>query len=627
LVYNSTLGGNQAATFWWADDVDEAKVHIYAVEQLRFLDQNQIYMSQKNLRNTRLYGNLDVMGLTPFNYLRSTGMNTNLGFPSRVTYNIVQSCIDTLVAKIAKQKIKPSFLTKGGDYYAQKKAKQLDKFMAGQFHKANIGEIARRTLLDALILGTGAIKVYEEDGEVKFERVFVEQLKCDELEGFTGNPRTLYQYSYVDRKVCMGLYPDHAEAIRRAPSAAPTAGVYNLQDLILIVESWRLPSNQDKTDGKHCICVDGATLLLEPWERDNFPFVWLKYTQLPLGFWADGLADQLVGIQVEVNRTLYSIQQAMRLMSAPKVLVDAATKIPAGTLNNETGAIIRYTGKEPNYVAPTPISPVVMEYLETLYRKAYEISGISQLSATGKKPSGLDSGKALREYSDIESERFISLGQKYEDLHIQLATQAIHVVRNIIKRTGSYKSLAFDRKHGIEEIHLDNIGEPDDYIIQCFPASMLSQTPAGRKQDVVDLIQAGLIPQEYALDLLDFPDLEAFSSLANSGLKSIEKILDKIQQTEEYIAPEPYLNLQLARKIGHQYYLRAMTEDHPEKVQDLLRMWVDDVQAMIDALQAPPAPEATAAPEVPLVPEAAAAVQPEPTMPPAAAGVVQPSLA
>lgn len=620
-MFDTTITAGHPATFWWNIE-DESKVHIYAVEQLRFLDQNQTYMSQKNLRNVRLYGNLDVMGLTPFNYLRSTGMNTNLGFPSRVTYNIVQSCVDTLVAKIAKQKIKPTFLTKGGDYYAQKKAKQLDKFMVGLFHKANLAEAARRTLMDCLILGTGALKIYEEDGEVKFERVFVEQIKCDELEGFTGNPRTMYQYSYIDRKVCAGLYPEHAEAIKKAPSAAPTAGVYNLQDLILIVESWRLPSNKEKTDGKHCICVDGATLLLEDWTRDSFPFVFIKYTQLPLGFWADGLADQLVGLQVEVNRTLYSIQQAMRLMSAPKVLVDSATKIPAGTLNNETGAIVRYTGKEPNYIAPTPISPVVMDYLETLYRKAYEISGISQLSATGKKPSGLDSGKALREYSDIESERFISLGQKYEEFHIAVTYQALHVVKDIIARTGSYKSLAFDRKHGIEEIHLDNIGEPDDYIIQCFPASMLSQTPAGRKQDVVELIQAGLIPQEYALDLLDFPDLEGFQSLATSDLKSIQKILDKIQETEEYISPEPYLNLKLARKLGHQYYLRSMTEDHPEKVQDLLRMWVDDCQAMIDALAQPEQPA-----ELPVVPEAAAAVQPELAGAPEAAGVIQPALA
>jgi len=622
-MFDTTITAGHPATFWWNIE-DESKVHIYAVEQLRFLDQNQTYMSQKNLRNVRLYGNLDVMGLTPFNYLRSTGMNTNLGFPSRVTYNVVQSCIDTLVAKIAKQKIKPTFLTKGGDYYAQKKAKQLDKFMQGLFHAAEIEEVTRRTLLDCLILGTGAIKVYEEDGACKFERVFVEQIKCDELEGFTGNPRTMYQYSYIDRKVCAGLYPDHVEAIKKAPSAAPTAGVYNLQDLILIVESWRLPSNKEKTDGKHCICIDGATLLLEDYKRKDFPFVFIKYTQLPLGFWADGLADQLVGLQVEMNRTLYSIQQAMRLMSAPKILLDAATKVPAGTLNNETGAIVRYTGKEPNYIAPTPISPVVMDYLDTLYRKAYEISGISQLSATGKKPSGLDSGKALREYSDIESERFISLGQKYEELHVELAYQAISVVKEIIDRTGEYKSLAFDRKHGIEEIHLDSIGQPDDYIIQCFPTSMLSQTPAGRKQDVVELIQAGLIPQEYALDLLDFPDLEAFSSLANAPLKSIEKILDKIQETEEYISPEPYLNLQLARKIGHQYYLRALTEDHPEKIQDLLRMWVDDCQAMIDALQAPEQVEAA-----PAIPEAAAAVQPEVPVapPPMAGGIVQPALA
>ena len=52
------------------------------------------------------------------------------------------------------------------------------------------------------------------------------------------------------------------------------------------------------------------------------------------------------------------------------------------------------------------ISQDLFMHLDRLYNRSFEIAGISQLSAQSSKPSGLDSGRALREFSDIESERF-----------------------------------------------------------------------------------------------------------------------------------------------------------------------------------------------------------------------------
>jgi hypothetical protein len=41
--------------------------------------------------------------------------------------------------------------------------------------------------------------------------------------------------------------------------------------------------------------------------------------------------------------------------------------------------------------------PEVYSHMERLFGKAYEIAGISELSATGKKPPGLESGAALED--------------------------------------------------------------------------------------------------------------------------------------------------------------------------------------------------------------------------------------
>ena len=576
----------------WFDKENESMAAELVFGQMNFIDENSTYQTDKNLRNVRLYGDMTIVGLAPYNYVSgSNNSNSSMG-PTRITLNVIQSCIDTLTSKLGKQKIKPTFITKGGDYYAQKKAKQLDKFLFGLFHKLNLSKKAREALKDALIIGTGSIRVYREDNEVKLERVFCQQLKIDDLEAFTSNPRTLYYYKYVDRRQLADQYsadPDSTvyDAIMKAPSAAADHGYRSMNNLIMVIEAWHLPSGPGRGDGRHCICVDQQVLLYEDYTRETFPFAFIKYTELPLGFWGRGIADQLSSIQMAINRFIYNVQQAMALSASPKVLISNEAEIPAGIVNNEIAGIIRYKGGfKPEYIAPQPINPAVMNFVDNLYQKAYEICGISRLSAQSSKPAGLDSGKALREFSDIESERFIAMGQDYEQFHIDLAYIIIEEVQDIVKDTGTYKALSYDKKHGVEPIDLKDIGPIDDFIIQVFPGSQLSQTPAGKKQDVMDLIQSGMIPPEFALDLLDMPDLDTYKSLKSASMNIIEKTLTKIQEDEKYFAPEPFYDLKLAKSQGQMYYLRSQVENAPEAVQALFVQWIDDCQQLIEAMEA-----------------------------------------
>jgi hypothetical protein len=42
------------------------------------------------------------------------------------------------------------------------------------------------------------------------------------------------------------------------------------------------------------------------------------------------------------------------------------------------------------------------------------------MSASSQKPAGLDSGVAIREFQDIETERFALVSQNYEDCYISI---------------------------------------------------------------------------------------------------------------------------------------------------------------------------------------------------------------
>lgn len=157
------------------------------------------------------------------------------------------------------------------------------------------------------------------------------------------------------------------------------------------------PVIKGSNDGRHVIAIDNFTLLDEEWERDTFPFCFIRWTERLLGFWGQGLAEQLTGIQVEINKLLRNIQEQMHL-ATPKVFVEAGSKISKAHINNEIWGIIEYAGTPPTFYVPKTVSGEIFSHLDRLFSRAYEIAGVSVLAAQSKKPAGLESGVALREF-------------------------------------------------------------------------------------------------------------------------------------------------------------------------------------------------------------------------------------
>ena len=329
--------------------------------------------------------------------------------------------------------------------------------------------------------------------------------------------------------------------------------------MIRVVESWRLPSHKDSTDGKHTITMGREALLEEEYTKSYFPFIFFRWGERPVGFFGQGLAEQLSGLQLEINKILRTIQVSMHLVSVPKLLVEASSKIVSAHLNNKIGGIIKYAGTPPTYQELGRIPSDLFGHLDRLYQRAYEIAGISQLSAQSSKPAGLDSGKALREFNDIETERFLSVARRYEDTFIDAAHMMIDLAKDIYSYDNSFevkvKSGKFVETIKWSEVNMDQ----DKFMMDVFPASALSHTPAGRLQDVQELMQAGFIGKEDALKLLDFPDLEGTMNMLNADTNNLEKIIEKMIEDGEYMPPEPCQNLENAvRKVQQAYLMYRM---------------------------------------------------------------------
>lgn len=611
-VVVKTMPANKQARAmkWWKADSKEARGE-QMLATATFIKDSQSYRNRQSALYARMYSNHPLMGAFggTFNHLA-----TNNQLPmDRPTMNVVQSCVDTLVSRVAQSKPRPVFLTDNADYRQRNLAKQLNNFVNGELYQTKAHELGEIILRDASVLGTGVIKVLEQNDRVCLQRVLLNELLVDPADGMYGSPRTLYQVALVDRDVLEETFPDQQAKVEGAEQAFPTDGNSEVNktaaDLVLVVEAWRLPSGPDSGDGRHTIACSSGAFLDEKWEKDCFPFVFLRYSPRIVGFFGQGLAEQLMGTQIEINKLLVTISRAINLMGVPRVLVENSSKIVKAHINDQIGGIISYTGMKPEFVNAMSNHPELYQQLQRLIDYAYQQSGISALAATAKKPEGLNSGVALREYDDLQSDRFASLVKRYDNMFVELAYLIIDKAKDIAERTGKYHTV-YPNKDGTREIDLPAASLLEDtFVIQCFDSSSLPRDPAGRLSKVTELIQAGMIDIKEGRRLLDYPDLQQNEKLENASEERILKILDDIVGEGEYTPPDPFMDLQLALKLSNQYYnLYSTAKLEPEREQ-MLRTFNTQVNDLVMASMPPaPAPEtALASPEpvptTPLLPQ------------------------
>lgn len=581
---------NEYKPYKWWQAGSKKELGEQLLDTANYLKQNQLYRFRQIGIFARLYGNLPLFNMVGSG-MQKANMANNLP-TDRPTMNVVQSCTDTLISRISQSRPRPVFLTDNGNYKERRLGKQLNQFVLGELHRNNGYELGALVLRDAAVAGTGCIKVLKKDNKVCLERVLCTELFVDQNEAAYGEPRQLYQFKLIDRDVLAQFFPEYKSTIQKAEAGFldNSAEVSrSVSDQIIVAEAWHLPSGEGANDGRHTIVCSAGVIFDEEYKKDKFPFVFLHYTPRMMGFWAQGLAEQLMGTQIEINKLLMTISSAINLVGIPRVFLEEGSKVVKAHLNNQVGSIVTYRGVKPIYEVAPCMPGEVYAQLQRLINYAYQQSGISALAASSQKPAGLTSGAALREYDDIQADRFAALVKRYDQMFIDLSYQIVDAAKDIAEETGKYESI-YPGKNGVQKIDLpaaDILKNP--YVIQCYDASSLPKDPSGRLQKVVEMMQAQLITPQEGRRLLDYPDIEQVDQLANSAEERIFQCLDKIIDDGEFTAPDGLMDLDLASKTAQQYYNIYSTSDiEPEKLEMILSFYnqaKDMIQAAVQQMQ------------------------------------------
>jgi hypothetical protein len=577
---------DEIKAYWWEEEENKAHESIFSV--VKFLKTNQSGIYENHVRNQRLYGNLNVLGMASQSY--SQGMIGNQSL-DRVGLNIVQSMCDTVTQKIAKNKPRPMFLTEGGNWSIQKKAEKLTKFIDGMFYQTKVYEKTPMVFRDCTVFGSGFIKPYRVGNKIYVDKVYPGEVLVDENEGKDGYPRSQYQVKFYPREYAMKLWPKFKNQIKNAAVADTFMPKHkSLSTHIAVVEAWHLPANEESKDGRHVLCVENCTLVDEEYKKNYFPNIKLDWSKRLQGYMGQGLSEQLTELQIAINKVLRDISITMHLFK-PGIALEMGSKVIKTQVNNEIGRLMWFQGTMPTVWKPEAVPQEWFAHLENLYRKAYEIAGISQLSAQSTKPAGLNSGKALREYNNIESERFILIGMEWENFHLEIARHFIDLAKEIAEEGEGLDILVKDNDK-LERIKWSEVKmDQDSFMMQLYPTSFFSKTPSGKLDDVTELAQAGFIEKDAALRLLDFPDIKSFTKFANAAYEDIQRQIELIIEHGEYHSPEPFQNLQLGIKMFQSAYLWAKANSVPEDRLELLRRWMEECNIMVQKTMQAAAPQ------------------------------------
>jgi hypothetical protein len=437
--------------------------------------------------------------------------------------------------------------------------------------------------------------------------VFPWELLVDDVEAFYGEPRQIIRRKFIDRQVLAERFED--EKVRKAILDAPepdknAIGRDTTADQVEVVAAWRLPSGDTAKDGRHMLAVAGQCLHSERWERPRFPFAMRRWSDPVAGFWGVGIAERLFGIQLEINKLLLRIQAAHHFLGRPIVILDKTSGIPETHLTNEVASILvsNHPGDALTVHAPPTMPADVYAHLMTLRQQAFEEIGVSQLEAAARKPAGLDSAPSLREFNDIGSERFMLQGKRREEFYLDATELCLDEAREI-----DGFSVDVPDKKSADRIDWTDVSLDDSaYILQCFPTSLLPQTPAGRMEAIQELAKTG-IPTEDLHDLLDIPDLDDWRDTQNAPKDAVRARVAAMLDGEEYESPEAFDNLDTIIGYGTRLYLMARRDGAPEERLSAVRRYINDATRLKS--EAAKAAAAAAAPPPALDP--AASLPPE----------------
>ena len=511
------------------------------VSELKSLNESRL---SKYYRNYNYYNNTPAGTLKTIRNPSIVGLYNIDESPENDTtltpsINVIKSCIDTLTSKIAQSKVRPFFNCINGTFKDINVCKNAQQYFDQYFDIEEVNKKVSMAFRDACIFDHGVIYVDSETKSITKALPWQVFVRPAEL---TYNNVTRAYYCQNDYPVSMLPEKYRNKVLKANPDQEyVTYGIY-----------------YDTVDQCKAVYITELDFVeIEKYEGNRVPFIFLWYNNPIHGGSSVSVVDMLYGIQKEVNTLMSKVKDASQLSPALTFFLPDDATIKSTQLNNRVGNVITYkatsdmSGSPVTVATPNFIDSQYIELINNLKETAYEMVGISQLSAQSKKPSGLNSGIALQTVEDVESERF-------EEQLNQVIRCYVEIAKTCLRVFPKEETILPDTPNRLDVRWKDIVDEEKKMQIQFSAADSLSKDPSTKLQQLQQLAQVGVIPQERIAQFMELPDLEGGYSLSNNAINAVLSVIRDCIESDNYDVPD-YIPIPMLKTeiINTQLSLRA----------------------------------------------------------------------
>lgn len=497
------------------------------------------------IRNTALYEARPLAGLAPDAYF-TTDELTHADWDV-LRMNIARMLVNSAHAKIAgKQKPKTQFVVTNGDWSMKRKAKKQERInealmLERQGPSSDAWEQTMRAQLFAMVGDLGVVKT---TANIEGERIDIQafpgyQFLFDPVDAMNGQPLSLFHVYPVDAYKLAAQFPRYREQILDAPDLSNEGGwaaVYgrtsDISRIRLVREAWRLHIS-DKDPGVHSVCVGEADIAErdggpEPWARNFFPcefYVWEQFLQ---GLCGTSIVDNVYHNTMEYNASIQRMSDAERVGSNQIIIVERGS-IKKEELESNIAKTIIEADKgsfQPVINTPNAISQSSVNWARLMRADAHDVSGVSEMAATGEKQPGVEAASAIRLVAQLGTERFSVQWQAYERrTAVGQARQNMAALQDLVAAKPDFKV----KLHGDQSETLkasDFILDEDKYIIQPYAVPGTVNGPPDRVSLGNELFDRQIIGPQSLARIQESKDTPSEVAGAGTWSKLFERYIE-----------------------------------------------------------------------------------------------------
>lgn len=433
------------------------------------------------------------------------------------------------------------------------------------------------------------------DGKrVEISHVLIDQMRVSR-DANHGKPKQIGEVAFESREDLINVYANGPDKkanllVRKAILDAPAAfrGFMpldvNYSDTIAILEGFKfdLP---DGTPGRHARCLtNGFTLVDEPWTLGN-PYIVGRYNKLARNYCGKGVPQNCLGMQLELDRTVACRAEAQRVASYPRAQVEKASHVNDNEI--EDMGIIHYATTPVVFTTVQGTPKDLTETIISLKQEIFAREGISENTAGGDMPAGLDAAVAMEAFQKIADGRLFSHAKNQETFIADICTQIVKTaaVVNPVARVGAKDIRWSAVKADLKKARM-----------RPFPLSKLPSSLPAKVNMIERWRRRGTITPAQEARLQGLPDVQGQIPMIAASENCILKQLGRIVKTGEFEPPDPDTDPQQAYDTAKAFKLVAVTDELPrDRVVELTKF----VKVCKDRLAAAAPPPVPAAPPMP----------------------------